>query len=50
MKYMLLAIFIVFFVVLPLYLLNTLVMPQLQQLQTSYAAADTLANKIASGH
>ncbi len=48
MKYMLLAIFITFFVALPMYLLNTMVMPQLQQLQTSYASADTIANNIAA--
>ena len=46
MKYMLLAFMVSFFVVTPLYLLNKVVMPQLLQLETSYASAATTADNL----
>ena len=40
MRFMLLGIFAFFFVAMPMYLLDTLVMPELNSLQYSYAHQD----------
>jgi hypothetical protein len=48
MKWMLLTIFIFFFVFAPLYLLNSLVMPDLLGLKQTYLHADQRANAIIS--
>jgi hypothetical protein len=40
MRFIFLGIFVFFFVVAPMYLLNTLVMPELTHLQQAYAGAD----------
>lgn len=47
MRFMLLGIFVFFFVIIPMYLLNTLVMPELQSLKQTYARADTVAQRLA---
>lgn len=47
MKFLLVGVFVGFFVALPVYLLNTLVMPELNALQYTYAHAGQLADKAA---
>ena len=49
MKYIFVAIFVFFFVGLPMYVLNNMVMPQLAQLQQTYAHAGQMADRIAAG-
>jgi len=47
MRWVLLGIFVFFFFIVPMYALNTLVMPELNSLKTTYANADTTAENIA---
>jgi hypothetical protein len=47
MKYMLLGLFIFFFVILPMYALNSLVMPELDSLKQTYSNADATAQQLA---
>jgi|GEM_PF-6527219 len=47
MKYFLLGVFVFFFVVTPLYVLNTMVIPDLLSLKGTYANMDVTANRIA---
>lgn len=47
MRFILLSVFIFFFVALPMYLLNTLVMPELNALQQTYAHAGEIADRAA---
>ena len=49
MKFLLVAIFVFFFVAMPMYLLNTFVMPQVQNLQQVYANAGHTADAVAQG-
>jgi hypothetical protein len=47
MKYMLLGLFVFFFVILPMYALNSLVMPGLESLKQTYSNADATAQQLA---
>lgn len=47
MRFILLGIFVFFFVALPVYALNTLVMPELNSLQYAYAHAGEIADRAA---
>lgn len=47
MKFILYAVFVIFFVALPMYILNTLVMPDMQSLQQTYTHANDLATAAA---
>lgn len=48
MRWLSLGIFVVIFVITPMYLLNTFVMPELQSLKQVYGNADATASSIAS--
>jgi hypothetical protein len=48
MKYILLAIFVYFFVAMPMHLLETAVVPQLNQLTNLYSTAEAKANAVAN--
>ena len=47
MRFLFLVVFVVVLVGLPLYALNSLVMPQLQSMQQTYAHEDAVANNVA---
>jgi hypothetical protein len=46
MKYMMMAIMVMIFVALPLYVLNALIMPDLMSLKNTYQHADDIATRI----
>ena len=48
MKLLLLGIFVFFFVVVPMFLLDHMVMPAIDSLQNTYAHADVMAQQIAN--
>lgn len=48
MKFILLGVFVTFFVALPMYLLNSLVMPELSGLKQTYSQASNIAVQSAS--
>jgi len=47
MRFVLLGIFVFCFLVIPMYLLNTVMMPELAGLQQTYAHADDIAARVA---
>jgi hypothetical protein len=47
MKFILLSVFLVFFVAMPMYLLNTFVMPELNSMEYTYSHASDIANQAA---
>ncbi|MFI5275417.1 MAG: hypothetical protein ACHQT5_01175 [Candidatus Saccharimonadales bacterium] len=50
MRFLFLVMFVAVLVGLPLYVLNSLVMPQLQSVQQVYAHEDVIANNVAQLH
>jgi hypothetical protein len=49
MKIILLSVFVFFFVAVPFYILESVVMPGLDSLQQTYAHADDIAEQVAAG-